>query len=122
MNNQLLYILVILLILYFLNLYLNNSLSEAFDDPLSPTPKTKTPPVPFDPNEDRYKLLSKYLILVLRKYNAQEDLYKLTNGHAQVFQSPRLDHLNHQIAEFKKRIKSNPETLQFFTDNLDLII
>jgi hypothetical protein len=114
--------LYILIILVVLAIFFNPLISESFEDPLAPQSKNSKPIVPFDPKEDRYKLLSKYLLLVVRRYNAQEDIYKLSNGHAQVFRSPRLDHLNHQITEFKKRIKSNPETLQFFTDNLDLII
>lgn len=79
----------------------------------------------FDPpsNEvENLKMLSKYLLLIIRQRDAQDDLYKLSNGHARVYHSPKLDLINKQIADFKERIRKDPETLRYFTDNIDLMI
>ena len=68
------------------------------------------------------KMLAKYLTLVLRKRDAEKELYRLAQGHAQVYHSPRLDLLDKQIYSLKKEIQKNPKTLNFFKLHLDLMI
>lgn len=68
------------------------------------------------------KLMVKYLTLLLRKQEAQKELYRLVQGNARVYHSPQLDTLDKQIYELKKVIQSDPKTLDFFKFNLDLII
>ena len=68
------------------------------------------------------KLLINYLTLVLRKRDAEKELYRLAQGHARVYHSPRLDLLDKQIYSLKKEIQKDPETLNFFKLHLDLTI
>jgi hypothetical protein len=71
---------------------------------------------------EHYKLLAKYLTLILRKRDAEKELFRLEYGHARVYNSPRLERINKQIKMFKDRIKADPDTLTFFQENLDLTL
>lgn len=81
-----------------------------------------------DPNKsvmkenELLKSMSKYLTLIIRKNSAEKELYRLENGHHRVFHSPRIDQINNQLALFKGQIKKDPNKLQFFEENLDLLI
>ena len=67
-------------------------------------------------------LLNKYLMLVIKKYDAEKELYRLMDGHHQVFNSPKLDLLNKEIKQLKEEVKSNKSTLSYFKTNLDNLI
>ena len=71
---------------------------------------------------EHLKMLAKYLILVVRKNGAERELFRMEHGYARVFESPRLQTIHKQIAMMKKQIKSDPEILQFFQENLDLVL
>jgi hypothetical protein len=85
--------------------------TEMFED--APDDTTET---------DKLKLLIKYLVLIIRQRDAQDELYKLANGNARVYHSPRLDVIDKEIYDFKRRIKSNQKLLQYFKDNVDLML
>ena len=68
------------------------------------------------------KLLSKYLTILVRKNEAERELYALQSGRRQVFHSPRIIQLNRQLTIFKKKIREDKNALQYFNDNLDLLL
>jgi hypothetical protein len=71
---------------------------------------------------DNLKLLAKYLTLLIRKNEAEQELFTLQTGKRQVFNSPRLVMLNQQLTIFKKKVRDNKEALKFFNDNLDILV
>lgn len=108
-NNQLLLIFCGLSIIYVLYLFFASNVEsfEAMD--------TQT--------ENRnLRLMVKYLTLILKRHDAEKELYRLAQGHSQVYHSPRIDVLDKQIYQMKKVIKEDPKTLNFFKLNLDLVI
>ena len=64
------------------------------------------------------KLLAKYLTLIIRKNEAQKELYTIETGKRQVYNSPTLVQLNRQLTVFKEKIRSNPSALKYFDENL----
>lgn len=64
----------------------------------------------------------KYLLLVINMTNARQQLYKLENGYAQTFSSPRLDALEKQRQFFIEKVKQDPAELAFFRENLVVLI
>ena len=68
------------------------------------------------------KLLSKYLTLLLRKNEAEKELYTIQTGKRQVYNSPTLVQLNKKITEFKQTIRNNPNALKYFNENLDITL
>jgi len=104
MNDQLLF--AIIGIILFVTLYKNRF--EFFSDADLVVENTNL------------KLMAKYLTLVLRKRDAEKELYRLAQGHSRVYHSPRLDLLDKQIYSLKKEIQKDPKTLNFFKFNLDL--
>lgn len=102
---------------------------EGFECPKCPEcPRCPECPKQLDPNEslqkqnEMMKSMIKYLTLIIRKNDAEKELFRLEHGHHRVFHSPRIDTINNQIALFKTQIKKNPDKLQFFEENLDLLI
>jgi hypothetical protein len=68
------------------------------------------------------KLLAKYLTLIIRKSEAQKELYTIETGKRQVYNSPTLVQLNRQITIFKEKIRSNPSALKYFDENLNITL
>lgn len=68
------------------------------------------------------KLLAKYLTLLLRKNEAEKELYTIGTGKRQVYNSPTLVQLNKKIIEFKQTIRDNPTALKYFNENLDITL
>ena len=68
------------------------------------------------------KLLSKYLTLLLRKNEAEKELYTIQTGKREVYNSPTLVQLNKKITEFKQTIRNNPDALKYFNENLDITL
>jgi hypothetical protein len=64
----------------------------------------------------------KYLLIVINMMNARQELYKLQNGYAQTFSSPRLDALEKQRQFFIEKVKKDPAQLAFFRENLVVIV
>ena len=145
MKSQFLNILILFVILYYIwrfvqyyfygcsgssqPIYRNKMTREHFvvgecpTCPSCPTsPACPTCPV-CPPNQSKdvenLTLLSKYLTLIIRKNEVQDEIFRLQQGHARVYTSPKLELINRQIAEFKTRIKDDPITQRFFQDNLD---
>ena len=68
------------------------------------------------------KLLAKYLTLLIRKNEAERELYTIETGKREVYHSPRLVQLNKQITVFKQKIRDNPDALKYFNENLDITL
>jgi len=64
----------------------------------------------------------KYLLIVINMTNARQEKYKLENGYAQTFSSPRLDALEKQRQFFIEKVKKDPAELVFFQENLVVMI
>ena len=81
-----------------------------------------------DPNttllkqNENLKMMVRYLTLVLKKLEAQKELYKLSHGYHQVYNSPKMEYLKKAIRKMKKEIKSDASTTMFFERNLNNII
>jgi hypothetical protein len=68
------------------------------------------------------KLLAKYLTLLLRKNEAERELYTIETGKREVYYSPTLVQLNKKITEFKQTIRANSDALKYFNENLDITL
>lgn len=68
------------------------------------------------------KLLAKYLTLLLRKNEAEKELYTLQTGKRQVYNSPTLLQINKKLTEFKQTIRDDPTALKYFNENLDITL
>ena len=68
------------------------------------------------------KLLAKYLTLIIRKSEAEKELYTIETGKRQVYNSPTLVQLNRQITIFKEKIRANPSALKYFDENLNITL
>lgn len=80
-------------------------------------------PLTASPNREKYlEDMVKYLLIVVNMTNARQDVYKLSNGYAQTFSSPRLTALEKQRQFFIEEIKKDPAELQFFRENLTVLI
>jgi L-aminopeptidase/D-esterase-like protein len=74
-------------------------------------------------NREKYlEDMVKYLLIVVNMTNARQEKYKLENGYAQVFNSPRLDALEKQRQFFIEKVKKDPAELAFFRENLVVLI
>lgn len=71
---------------------------------------------------ENLRLLAKYLTLIIRKNEAEKELYTIETGKRQVFNSPTLVQLNKQITLFKERIRENPSALKYFEENLNIML
>ena len=115
MNVQVLFILIIIVLLLWL---WSGFGSTAGVEGMNGT----SPGMSCEMENKNLKMLSKYLALVLRKRDAEKELYRLAQGHAQVYYSPRIEVLDKQIYAMKKEIQKDPEMLKFFQMNLDIVI
>jgi hypothetical protein len=68
------------------------------------------------------KLLAKYLTILIRIKEAEEEMYRTQTGRHRVFHSPRLVQLKKQSLVFKQKIQNDPKALKYFNDNLDLLL
>ena len=66
-----------------------------------------------------FALLSKYLTLIIKKNEAQDEIFHLAQGYARVYTSPKLELINRQISDMRKRVHADPSLQKFFEDNLD---
>jgi hypothetical protein len=77
------------------------------------------------PSGSREKYLEdmvKYLLIVVNMTNARQEKYKLENGYAQTFSSPRLDALERQRQFFIEKVKKDPAEIAFFRENLVVMV
>lgn len=82
-------------------------------------------PVTTLPSGSREKYLEdmvKYLLIVVNMTNARQEKYKLENGYAQTFSSPRLDALEKQRQFFIEKVKKDPAEIAFFRENLVVMV
>jgi len=134
MYNQLLIILALFVLLYLViqivrfKMFGFGSVKEHFvlgNPPGCPTcPSCSCPPCPVCPPDrtadvNNLTLLSKYLTLIIRKNEAQDEIFRLAQGHARVYTSPKLEQINRDIFDFKKKVQNDPATQKFFDTNLD---
>lgn len=71
---------------------------------------------------ENLQLLVKYLSLVIKKNESEKELFRLSNGFHQVYNSPKLDLINKEIKSIKEEVRSDNSKLSFFKNNLDNII
>ncbi len=71
---------------------------------------------------DHMKVMIKYLIIVLRIRDAEQEVYKMTHGFSRTFNSPKLEQLRKQMAFFKNKIKGDPGLFRYFEENMNLVI
>jgi hypothetical protein len=62
----------------------------------------------------------KYLYIVVKMHSAQREVYRLSNGYAMSFTSPKLTALEKQRQYFIAKVKKDPQELAFFQENLTL--
>ena len=75
--------------------------------------------------EKRCKYLEdmvRYLTVIVQKHAAQREVYKLTNGYAQTFGSPRLDALERKRQYLLSQVKKDPQEIAFFRENLTIML
>lgn len=93
-----------------------------------PCPKCPPMPVYPDPNtalvtENRnLKTMVRYLTLTLKKFEAEKELYKLSHGYHQVYNSPKMDYLKKEIRRMIQRIKQDPDAAVFFERHLNGVL
>lgn len=129
MINVVLFILIVILIVLFANVYFSWNRSKCPDPivindcPACP----KCPKYP-EPNEDlmnqndSLKSMVRYLTLIVKKYEAEKEIYKLSNGYHQVYNSPKMEYLKKEIHRMIQRIKQDPNQTRFFEKHLNGII
>lgn len=93
-------------------------------------PCPKCPPLPIYPEPTQVvlgenknlKSMVRYLSLVLKKFEAEQEIYKLSNGYHQVYNSPKMEYLKKEIYRMIKGIKADPEATLFFERNLSGVL
>jgi hypothetical protein len=68
------------------------------------------------------KDMIKYLTLIIKRYEAEKELYVLSHGYAQVYNSPKMSYIKKELRRMKNNIKSNPQKLRYFEMNLNNVI
>lgn len=123
-----LFIVILVFGVVILNSYLSWVRGEC-PKPLAPTtigcPKCPDYPDPnpsFVEENNNLKAMVRYLTLIIKKYEAEKELYKLSHGYHQVYNSPKMEYLKKEIYRTIKRIKSSPSTTMFFQKHLNGII
>ena len=122
-------IVVIVLFAAMANIYLS-WVQKKCPDPIviDNCPKCPDPPVYPDPNatlveqNNNLKTMTRYLTLVIKKYDAEKELYKLSNGYHQVYNSPKMEYLKKEMHRMIQRIKTNPSQTMFFEQHLNGLI
>lgn len=73
--------------------------------------------------ENEYmKDMIRYLTLILKRYEAEKELYVLSNGYAQVYNSPKLEYLKNELRRMLKVVKSDQNKRKYFEKNLNNVI
>ena len=74
-------------------------------------------------NENDYmKDMIRYLTMIVKRYEAEKELYVLSHGYAQVYNSPKMEYVKKELRRMKKKIKSDPKKTRFFEMHLNNII
>lgn len=68
------------------------------------------------------KEMVKYMSVIIRKNEAQKELYKWQQNAHRVFESPKIRTYNKQIDNIITNVKGDAEKLKFFEDNLNMLI
>ena len=71
---------------------------------------------------DYMKDMIRYMTLIIKRYEAENELYVLSKGYAQVYNSPKLDYIKNELRRMLKEVKANPKKRTFFEKNLNNII
>jgi hypothetical protein len=128
-------LLIIALILFLILLQINKKKTEYFsfncppcptlkcpDCPECPTLECPNPDVALEKRNDHLTDMVKYLTLIVRKNYARDELYKWNQAAHQVWNSPKIQTIEKQIRFMIEKIKSDPDKLKFFRENLDQVI
>lgn len=120
-DKVILVVTIILLVVMIMTLYFAWVASSPFIPACPPCPKIDTNAL-YSKEVENLKEMVNYLILVIKKYDAEKELYKLSNGYHQVYNSPKLDSIQREIARIKDKVKKDPTALDFFEKNLTNIL
>lgn len=71
---------------------------------------------------DNLETMVRYLTLIVKKYEAEQELYRLSNGYHQVYNSPKMEYLRKEIRRMIEEIKADQSKATFFQKNLNGII
>ena len=73
--------------------------------------------------ENNYlKDMVRYLTLILKRYEAEKELYTLSHGYAQVYNSPKMEYIKKELRRMLKYVKSDVQRKQFFEKHLNNVI
>lgn len=125
-----LFIVILVLLIAIVNVYFAWARRKC-PDPIvidcPPCPKLEASQYP-DPNRDlvnknaQLSMMVRYLTLIIKKYEAEKELYKLSHGYHQVYNSPKMEYLKKEIHRMIQQIKSDPASSEFFSKHLNNII
>lgn len=73
-------------------------------------------------DNENMKDMIRYLTLILKRYEAEKELYVLSHGYAQVYNSPKMEYIKKELRRMLKSVKSDPRKLAFFEKNLNNVI
>lgn len=71
---------------------------------------------------DNLSMMVRYLTLIIKKFDAEKELYRLSSGHHRVYNSPKVEYLKKEIYRMIKRIKLDSGSTLFFERNLNNMI
>jgi len=71
---------------------------------------------------DNLETMVRYLTLIIKKYEAEKELYRLSHGYHQVYNSPKMEYLKKEINRMIQEIKKDDTKRSFFEKNLNGII
>lgn len=126
-----LFVVILVLLIMVVNIYLSWVRRKCPDPLIMDCPKCPDcPSIPDypDPNSSlveenkNLKAMIRYLTLIIKKYEAEKELYKLSHGYHQVYNSPKMEYIKKELHRIQKRVKSQPTTLSFFEQHLNGII
>lgn len=122
MIGYVLFLVILMLILMVGNVYLSWMIPT---DKCPPCPNLSMPKDPcsqLQSKNDNLETMVRYLTLIVKKYEAEQELYRLSNGYHQVYNSPKMEYLRKEIRRMIEEIKADQSKATFFQKNLNGII
>lgn len=71
---------------------------------------------------DHLKMMVKYMSIIIRKNEAEKELYKWSQGTHRVFNSPKIEQFEKQILAIREKVNSDELLQKFFEDNLNMLL
>ena len=64
----------------------------------------------------------RYLTYIIKRYEAEKELYILSHGYAQVYNSPKMEYIKKELRRMLQSVKKDPEKIRFFEKHLNGVI